>query len=89
MTIHELLESKGHAPTKENPYQMTEEQMKFIQARAQTIFQKTKEADLLMGSLPKHFASEDEQLKMIRELEKENAETGEELKKAIELAGEW
>mmetsp|Transcript_4068 Transcript_4068/g.5845 ORF Transcript_4068/g.5845 Transcript_4068/m.5845 type:complete len:100 (-) Transcript_4068:155-454(-) len=68
---------------------LTEEHQKFIKARAQLIFEKTRQADLLIGSLPTHFDPELKQLETIKELEEENRRVGKELEEATRLAGEW
>ncbi|GAB5361220.1 hypothetical protein AAMO2058_000694800 [Amorphochlora amoebiformis] len=91
ITIHELHNFKFQ-DTKEQdtmPTSLNADQSKLIKARADLIFQKIKEADLLMGSLPSHFESEKEQLEVIRQLQKENEIAGEKLAQATQLAAEW
>mmetsp|Transcript_14935 Transcript_14935/g.17892 ORF Transcript_14935/g.17892 Transcript_14935/m.17892 type:complete len:137 (+) Transcript_14935:73-483(+) len=88
-TIHDLHESKGHQPSQDNPYQIPKEQKDFVKDRAERIFRLMKEADLLLGSLPTQFDSEEKQLNQIKELEEENRKAGKELKEATKLAEAW
>jgi len=87
-TIHDLHESKGHHPSQDNKNQISKEQKDFVKDRAERIFRLMKEADLLLGSLPTQFDSEEKQLHQIRKLEEENREAGRKLKEATKLAGE-
>eukprot|EP00823_Brevimastigomonas_motovehiculus_P002984 TRINITY_DN1794_c0_g1_i1.p1 TRINITY_DN1794_c0_g1~~TRINITY_DN1794_c0_g1_i1.p1 ORF type:complete len:160 (+),score=50.78 TRINITY_DN1794_c0_g1_i1:102-581(+) len=63
--------------------------MEWVDEKAEQIFKRVVEADVLMGSLPAQFASEAEQMKLIEKLEAENKRAGEKLDDAKKEALLW